>query len=165
MRGRLSGLLLVAALTFPGAAAAAPVLVMGRGGRVHRANDRFLTAGVPTPGPSAPARRPTRPRPPGAVAARAKPPKRPKPKPPSVSSELIRLYASGQISASADASYSASWAAALAAAQHLHGTRATELGAVMANLQTMAAAHDFVPSRLPALFLTLDRNRQWWTTG
>jgi hypothetical protein len=35
----------------------------------------------------------------------------------------------------------------------------------MTNLQGMAAAHDFIPSRLPVLFLTLDRNRQWWRSG
>jgi hypothetical protein len=165
MRGRLLGLLLAAALTFPATAAAAPVLVMGQGGRVHRANDRFLSAGVSTPVPSVRVPKATRPPGPGAVVARAKPPKRPKPKPPSVTSELSRLYTTGQIPASAYDSYSGSWAATLAAAKHLHGTRATELGAVMTNLQSMAAAHDFVRSRLPALFLTLDRNREWWTTG
>ncbi len=28
----------------------------------------------------------------------------------------------------------------------------------------MAASHAFIASRLPALFLTLERNREWWTT-
>ena len=46
----------------------------------------------------------------------------------------------------------------------LSGTRKAELGAVLANVQAMAAAGELIPSRLPALFLTLERNRQWWTT-
>ena len=33
------------------------------------------------------------------------------------------------------------------------------------NLHAIAAAGLLTPSRLPALFQTLDRNRQWWTTG
>jgi len=46
----------------------------------------------------------------------------------------------------------------------LTGTRRSELGAVLANVKAIAAAGGFIPSRLPALFLTLERNRQWWTT-
>src|SRR6185312_6189291 len=34
-----------------------------------------------------------------------------------------------------------------------------------ANLRTMAAEKAITGSRLPALFLTLDRNRRWWTRG
>ena len=163
MRGRLLGLLLAAAVCFPASAAAAPVLVMGRGGHVHRANDRFLAAGAPTPAPAAAARPVPRPSALTASVARARP--KPKPKLPTVTSELSRLYRANQIDANAYGSYSASWSAASATAKHLRGTRAVELGAVMANLAAMAAAHDFTPSRLPALFLTLDRNREWWSTG
>ena len=32
-------------------------------------------------------------------------------------------------------------------------------------MRAIAAAGGFIPSRLPALFLTLERNRTWWTTG
>ena len=46
----------------------------------------------------------------------------------------------------------------------LKGTRRTELGAVLANVQAIAAAGGFIPSRLGALFLTLERNRSWWTS-
>ena len=35
---------------------------------------------------------------------------------------------------------------------------------MLSNVQAIAAAGGFIPSRLPALFLTLERNRQWWTT-
>ncbi len=47
----------------------------------------------------------------------------------------------------------------------LQGTRRTELAAVIANLMRLASTGMLTPSRLPALVLTLERNRQWWTTG
>ncbi len=47
----------------------------------------------------------------------------------------------------------------------LGGTRRDELGAVLANLDATAAAGLLSASRLPGLLLTLERNRQWWTTG
>jgi hypothetical protein len=40
-----------------------------------------------------------------------------------------------------------------------------KLEAVVGNLHGIAAAGQLSASRLPALFLTFDRNRQWWTTG
>jgi D-glucuronyl C5-epimerase C-terminus len=152
---------MAATVSFPAAAAAAPVLVMGPHGRVHRADDPYLTGATPTPSPAVvQTRRPA----PRAVVAKAPAKKKRKPAP-TVSSELSRLDRTGQIDASDYNGYRASWAAAGAAAKHLRGTRASQLKAVMANLQAMAAAHTFTPSRLPALFLTLDRNRQWWTSG
>jgi hypothetical protein len=35
---------------------------------------------------------------------------------------------------------------------------------VLSNVEAMAAAGQFIPSRLPVVFLTLERNKQWWTT-
>ncbi len=35
---------------------------------------------------------------------------------------------------------------------------------MLANVQAIAAAGQLIPSRLAALFLTLERNRQWWTS-
>jgi hypothetical protein len=46
----------------------------------------------------------------------------------------------------------------------LGGTRRAELGAVLANVQAIAASGQLSASRLAAVFLTLERNRQWWTT-
>ena len=46
----------------------------------------------------------------------------------------------------------------------LSGTRRTELEAVLANTQALAASGALIPSRLAIVFLTLERNRQWWTT-
>ena len=82
-----------------------------------------------------------------------------------VRSELARLYHKHAIAQTAYRGYLVVWSRALTAAGNLTGTRATELAGVIANLRTMAADGAFTGSRLPALFLTLERNRQWWTTG
>ncbi|OAI38997.1 hypothetical protein AYO39_00630 [Actinobacteria bacterium SCGC AG-212-D09] len=153
MLGRLFGLSVVAmALALPASASAAPVLVMGAGGHVHRANDRYLPALAVTPAPTASAAR----------APRAVRPKKPQK---TVTSELARLYHSHQITAAAYRGYSASYAAALAAEKRLTGTRRAELTAVTVNVHNLAAQGFFNSSRLPVIFMTVDRNRQWWTTG
>jgi hypothetical protein len=152
MLGRWSAVLAVAcALAIPASASAAPVLVMGDGGHVHRANDRYLPAFAPTPAPAASAARTPR--------ARPKAPQR------TVGGELLRLYRSHQINAAAYRKYTASYAAALGAEKRLTGTRRAELTAVTVNVHNLAAQGFFNASRLPVIFLTVDRNRQWWTTG
>ncbi len=95
-------------------------------------------------------------------AKRSKKRKRPQITVPTV---LLRLLHANQLSPTAYQQYSASWSAALAAERHLKGTRLTELSAVTETIHQIAASHQLTPSRLPALFTTLDRNRQWWTTG
>jgi hypothetical protein len=83
---------------------------------------------------------------------------------PSVSGALAGLLQAGAIT---DAVYHQDYSAYVAAKTslgRLSGTRKEELGAVLANVQAMASAGELIPSRLPALFLTLERNRQWWTT-
>lgn len=75
------------------------------------------------------------------------------------------MYRGGQIDQADYSADSAAWSAAIGAAKRVRGVRATELSAVIANLSAVAAAGQLTPSRLPALFLTLSRNRQWWTTG
>jgi hypothetical protein len=83
---------------------------------------------------------------------------------PSVAAALGSLQRSGAITA---AVYQQDYSAYLAAKRslaRLSGTRRTELGAVLANVQAMAGARLFTASRLGALFLTLERNRRWWTS-
>ena len=83
----------------------------------------------------------------------------------SVTAALASLQRSGAI---APAIYQQDYSAYVAAVNWLKnfsGTRRSELGAVLANVRAIAAAGGFIPSRLPALFLTLERNRTWWTTG
>ena len=82
-----------------------------------------------------------------------------------MASELGRLRNSGAITAAQYSTYNSQWGAALASERRLRGTRATELEAVIENLHNLAAAGKLTPGRLPALFETLDVNREWWTTG
>ena len=143
------------ALAFPASAQAARVLVMGPGGHVTARQDPFVSPGEPTPAPAAVQ----------ATAAAAKPSKPKKPPQKTVASELKRLLKSGAINSSQYGAYHASFNAALSAERRLRGTRATELEAVITNLHNIAVAGKLTPGRLPVLFQTLDRNRQWWTTG
>ena len=71
---------------------------------------------------------------------------------------------SGAINETLERQYYSSYVAAKRSLGRLGGTRRTELGAVLANVQAMAAAGSLNASRLPAVFLTLERNRQWWTS-
>jgi D-glucuronyl C5-epimerase C-terminus len=100
---------------------------------------------------------------PGATAARAR--RGPHTHGPSVTAALQSLQRSGALSESAYQQDSSEYLAAQRALARLSGTRRIELASVIANVQAIAASGGFIPSRLPALFLTLARNRQWWTTG
>jgi len=143
------------ALAYPTGAQAAPVLVMGPGGHVTARQDRFVPAGEPTPAPNAVR----------ATAAAARSAKARKPPQKTVTSELKRLRNSGAITTADYSSYNSDWNAALAAEHRLRGTRLQELEAVTVNIHNIAAAGKLTPGRLPVLFQTLDRNREWWTTG
>jgi hypothetical protein len=81
-----------------------------------------------------------------------------------VSAVLSSLQRSGAISEALAGHYYSAYVAAKRSLGRLSGTRREELGAVLANVQAIAAAGAMTPSRLPALFLTLERNRHWWTT-
>jgi hypothetical protein len=83
---------------------------------------------------------------------------------PSVSAALQGLLRSGAITEALYRQDYAIYVAAKSSVARLSGTRRAELGAVLANVQAIAAAGGLIPSRLPALFLTLERNRRWWTT-
>jgi hypothetical protein len=126
---------------------AARVLVLGRDGHVSIENQPLPFSVTPTPL--------------GARTARAIPHTTHA----DVLVALHRLEQRGAISNASYSHYAASMRAALAALPHLSGTRATELGAVIGILRQVTAEGMLTAGRLPALFLTLDRNRQWWTTG
>jgi hypothetical protein len=83
---------------------------------------------------------------------------------PSVSAALKGLLHAGTIDEAVYHQDYDVYVAAKGSLAKLTGTRREELGAVVGNLQAMAAAGELIPSRLPALFLTLERNRQWWTS-
>ena len=82
---------------------------------------------------------------------------------PSVTAALQSLQRSGQITPALYKQYTGAYAAAQRSLGRLSGTRRSELGAVLANVQAMAASGYFSASRVPVIFLTLERNRQWWT--
>jgi hypothetical protein len=84
---------------------------------------------------------------------------------PTVTAALASLQHSGAITPAIYQKDYAAYVAAVNSLKKLSGTRRNELGAVVANVQAIAAAGGFIPSRLPALFLTLERNRTWWTSG
>ncbi len=83
---------------------------------------------------------------------------------PSVSAALASLKSSGAITEAAYARYTSAYAAAERSLKKLSGTRKAELQSVIANTQQMAAANELTPSRLPVVMLTLEKNRQWWST-
>jgi hypothetical protein len=79
--------------------------------------------------------------------------------------ELKRLRDSGAITPEEYAQRRASYGDAKRAAKPLAGTRKTELTAVIMTLDDIARRGKLTRSRLAPLFLTLDRNVEWWTIG
>jgi hypothetical protein len=131
------------------AAEAAPVLVLGKDGRarVHR---HSLAPAVSLP-------RPARDGTSRELARR----KRQR----TVIGSLKKLLASGAIDQPTYDARRASYEQAKAAAKKLKGIRRRELSAVVRTVEGIAARGLLTPSRLNAIGLTLDRNREWWTTG
>jgi hypothetical protein len=81
-----------------------------------------------------------------------------------VTAALQRLEKSGSITEAQYRQYQGGYSAAKSSLRKLSGTRAAELGAVLANVEAMASSGLLSPSRLPVVFTTVERNRQWWTT-
>ena len=83
----------------------------------------------------------------------------------SVHGDLLRLLRAGQISHAAYERYRGTLDTAAHTAGHLGGTRRRELEAVLQNLRDIAGSGRLTASRLPVLFLTLQRNLTWWSRG
>lgn len=81
---------------------------------------------------------------------------------PTVRGELNRLAAANAIVPEQATAWRGDYDAAQATLKKLHGTRLRELKAVAQNVNALASRHQFAPSRLPAAFMTLQRNRDWW---
>lgn len=79
--------------------------------------------------------------------------------------EVDRATAAGAITADAAASYHRTYADARASLKKLTGARRRELGAVLRTTDQLAAAGNLTSSRMALVFLTVQRNREWWTTG
>jgi hypothetical protein len=79
--------------------------------------------------------------------------------------EIKRLAAAGTITPAQASAYRDSYDAARKALKKLTGFRRVQLRAVVGNVDAAAARHQFAPTRLPAVFLTLQRNRAWWANS
>ena len=130
------------------AARAVPVVVLGRDGRVSVHHDRLGALADTAP---------ARARAVHAVSAAAR--RR------TVAGELKRLLAAGAIDEPTYEARRASYAATTRVVRRLTGTRKLELGAVVRTLEDIAARGELTVSRVGPLWLTLERNRQWWTTA
>jgi hypothetical protein len=141
------------------------VIVLSAHGRATVRNDPFLPASNPTPPPvvaaSGSAAKASAARTSAAKASK----RRKRPKQPSVHSDLRRFDRAHAITHTAFRDYSTILDQAIGSKNRLRGTRQDELEAVLENMHEIAVQHALTPSRLPALFETLARNRQWWATG
>jgi hypothetical protein len=136
-------------------ASADDVLVLGRDGKVRHIEDRALPA---TTLRSPPVRRGHA----AATAARSTKKKKPKH---TVTSELKRLRDAGQITPEDYTARRADYLDARRKAKKLAGVGRSQMTAVVRSLDDMAARKKLTASRIAPLWLTLERNLQWWSTG
>jgi D-glucuronyl C5-epimerase C-terminus len=134
-------------------AAAAPVLVMREDGSVVRHRHSLTPAETFPPVRSAADQR--RSKPAATLSQRRR----------TVPGELKRLLAAGAIDDATYAERHAAYDDAKRTVKSLRGRRKLELGAVVKTLEDIAARGQLSASRLAPLFLTLQRNREWWTNG
>jgi len=99
-----------------------------------------------------------------AVASFTIAPAEAKRRPDPVKRAISRVFLAGQIQAADRDSYLDTYRAAIRLRPKLGFTRARELGYVIDTLRTIARRKQLSASRMPALFLILDRNRQWWAS-
>ncbi|MEA2466237.1 MAG: hypothetical protein QOJ57_363 [Thermoleophilaceae bacterium] len=149
---RALGITVLAFLCCAAPAAATPVLEL-HGKRVVKRQLRFA-------GPTELAQPPAQASPPPLGKRQAPPPKgRP------TRDALDALLAQGQIDQPSYDARTATVKRALRAYRKLTGTRKTELAAVIANADSIAASGQLTAQRLEPVCLTLARNTEWWTNG
>lgn len=163
------------------AEAASRVLEMDRQGRVHERIDRALPADAGWPvealaPDAAPPGRAAMARTAAADSAvrggharasrvRARSSSLPRGAGRAVRRPLKRLLAQGRVERAAYVRYRRMFDRAVRTARGLSGTRRSELHGAIANVYGITARGGLIAERLPALFATLERNRQWWRTG
>jgi hypothetical protein len=149
VRSVLVAAALAVALLAPSPAAAEPILVLD-GETVERRDDPHIPASdLPSP--------------PGALVRSAR--LRPAQTKRTVRGELSRLLAEGQIDQATHDAHRRTYNLARKSYKRLTGARKLALGGALANAESVANDGVLTPSRLAPLFLTVERNRQWWTTG
>src|SRR3954469_15679758 len=84
---------------------------------------------------------------------------------PKVVSELKDLVSAGTLTPEDYDAHRAAYDDAKATVKKLVGTRKAELNGVVTDLDDMEARHQLTASRVPALFLTLERNLQYWKSA
>jgi hypothetical protein len=84
---------------------------------------------------------------------------------PTVRGELRRMLAAGLISPADHDARRAAYDAVARAARGARGWRRRELAGALRTVEGIAARGALTPSRLALLWLMLERNRAWWTTG
>lgn len=72
---------------------------------------------------------------------------------------------SGELAAAAASHYRSIYLEAQKTLSHLSGTRRAELFSVLDNVAQMQASGQMIRSRMSEIFLTLQRNREWWSKG
>lgn len=135
----------------PAAASAGGVLVLGSDGVRHRSDPGVAATGERVPR--------ARTRPARGVRATTSASRR------TVIRELKRLRNAGAIHPDEYAERRRRYEDAKALVKRLSGRRRVEVAGTVAMLDRFAARGALSASRLPALWLTLERNRRWWTTG
>jgi len=148
-------LALLVALALAAPASASPVFEYAGHGRLVERQNPYL----PPPAPEEAA----------VVGSEQDCPILPAPKPklhaasgPSVRKAISTARSRGTISTAAAARYRASYGAARNARAHLGGRNRRELSSVIGVLEGIAARGKLTGGRMPALFLQLDRNREFW---
>jgi D-glucuronyl C5-epimerase C-terminus len=145
----------LAVLVAPGIAAAAPqLLVVDAHGRVHARTDR----GLPPPDPA-----PSRVAATGPTARFAARSARAARSATTVGQALDALLAAGRLDPERHALFRGIYSRATRTYARLRGARRRELGAVLANVRALAAGRLLTPERSALAFLTLERNRSWWS--
>jgi hypothetical protein len=100
-----------------------------------------------------------------AALASGAPPSAAAAKGPTVAAELTRLETTGELSPATATGYRDAYTAARRTLKKLTGSRRAQLAAVVSHTDAAAAGGLFQRSRLPALFLTLQRNRARWAAS
>lgn len=120
------------------------------------------SAQTPAPAPIIPP--PPAATPPAPAQAPAPPPAS-EPRERTVLRQLAALRDAGLVDAAAHDRARDRYAAARTTRRRLAGRRRTELTAVLKTLEAIARRGELSSTRVPLAFETLERNRQWWTTG
>ena len=140
-------------------ASAAPVLLLPADGPARELRDPVAAASTPLDARRTRApRRGTRgdDRPSASIARQSGP---------TVRGELRRMLRRGQIDRVQHDAHRAAYEDAREVARRLSGLRGEEMSGVVARIDAITTRRELTPSRLGPLWLTLQRNAQWWQEG